>query len=429
MAATIQTGECFRAWMEHSRREPGSAARDILQRCRERLTDRQRQAVFAWLPDERQLEERLRCSLVTEGPLAGLPYALKDLFSLAGVPTRAGSSFFHKVRPAPIEDARIVRDLTALGAVCVAKTQLHEFAYGLTGENPHYGDCDNPVSPGRTTGGSSSGSAAAVAAGLVPFAIGTDTGGSVRLPAAYCGLYGFRCHPGEARIADAFPLAPSCDTVGWLSADAAGMRTLTALLSRAQRLPSRQPRGLYLEYGRLDPEVAAAVSTAALDFARPADHHSAAQLAEGFRECAESYSVLTGAEAAFGHREWLATQKQHYSPAVWDRFERGRRRTETELIHAASNRQFLTDTLASYFLSHDFLVLPASPSAAPRHEDCASLDRTRILDLTAPASLAGLPVLSLPVRLGEGLHTGLQVILPQESSPVTPWLLGLWEQR
>jgi len=428
MSAAIQTGQCFSAWMERSRKEPALAAREILQRCRERLTDRQRQAVFAWLPDERLLEERLRRSLLTGGPLAGLPYALKDLFPLAGVPTRAGSGFLHTMRPTPVEDARIVGDLAALGAVCIGKTQLHEFAYGLTGENPHCGDCDNPAAPGRTTGGSSSGSAAAVAAGLVPFAIGTDTGGSVRLPAAYCGLYGFRCHPGEARIADAFPLAPSCDSVGWLSADAAGMRALTALLCRSGQPTPRAPRGLYLDYGRLDPEVAAVARTAALDFAAPADHHSAAQLLEGFRECAESYSVLTGAEAAFGHREWLDSQKDRYSPAVWDRLDRGRRRTETELIHAASNRQFLTDTLASYFLSYDFLVLPASPSAAPRHEDCASLDRTRILDLTAPASLAGLPVLSLPVRLGDGLWTGLQVIIPKESSAVTPWLLGLRAQ-
>jgi amidase/aspartyl-tRNA(Asn)/glutamyl-tRNA(Gln) amidotransferase subunit A len=365
--------------------------------------------------------------LVTEGPLAGLPFMLKDLFPLAGVPTRAGSSFLHRILPLPVEDARIVRDLAALGAVCVGKTHLHEFAYGLTGENPHYGDCDNPASPGHTTGGSSSGSAAAVAAGLVPFAIGTDTGGSVRIPSAYCGLYGFRCRPGEARIADAFPLAPSCDTVGWMTADAAGLRMLNTLLTGPQRALRRQPRGLYLDYGHLDAEPARVMREAALGFASAADRHSAGQLLEGFRGCGESYSVLTGAEAAHLHRDWLVSHKHDYSRPVWERLERGRTRTETELIRAASNRQFLTDTLASYFLTYDFLVLPAAPAAAPRHEDCASFDRTRILDLTAPASLAGLPVLSLPLRLGPGLHTGLQVLLPQENSPVVGWLLGMWE--
>lgn len=421
-----ELGACFQTWKQRCQRDPGLLAREILQGSRTKLSQAQHRAVFAWLPDERELEERLRCGLVTEGPLAGVPYGLKDLFSLAGVPTRAGSAFLHRVLPAPVEDARIVRDLRALGAVCAAKTHLHEFAYGLTGENAHYGDCDNPASPGRTTGGSSSGSAAVVAAGLLPFAIGTDTGGSVRLPAAYCGLYGFRCRPGEARIADAFPLAPTCDTVGWLTSDAGSLRTLNTLLTGPRRRLARTPRGLYLDYGRLDADVAAATRAAALGFAGAADRNSAKQLLEGFRDCAESYSALTGSEAAQVHREWLVSQRAHYSRPVWERLERGCTRTEGELIRAASNRQFLSDTLAAYFLSYDFLVLPAAPTAAQRHEDCAGFDRTRILDLTAPASLAGLPVLSLPVALGAGLHTGLQVILPQENSPVVEWLLGLW---
>ena len=133
----------------------------------------------------------------TAHPLHDIPYLLKDLFDLAGVPTRAGSTFLDKIRPTPTHDSRIASALARLGAVCAGKTHLVEFASGLTGENPHFGDCPHPRWPDRLSGGSSSGSAALVAAGVAPLSIGTDTGGSVRVPAAWCGLYGFRLTPGD----------------------------------------------------------------------------------------------------------------------------------------------------------------------------------------------------------------------------------------
>ena len=128
----------------------------------------------------------------TRAPLRGVPYFLKDLFDLAGTKTRAGARFLSEVRPLPAQDAAIVQAFRRCGAACAGKTHLHEFAFGLTGENPHYGDCTHPRFPGRTTGGSSSGSAAAVAAGIVPLATGTDTGGSIRVPAAFNGIWGHK---------------------------------------------------------------------------------------------------------------------------------------------------------------------------------------------------------------------------------------------
>src|SRR5690606_29674308 len=148
------------------------------------------------------------------------------------------------------------------------KTHLHEFAYGITGANPHYGDCEHPLFPGRTTGGSSSGSAAAVAAGIVPLAIGTDTGGSIRVPAAFCGLFGFRLAPGDTFIADAFPLARRFDTAGWFTANPEDMRlALSALVGL--RSSERTPSGCYLELPGLDPDVALACREAAARFASP----------------------------------------------------------------------------------------------------------------------------------------------------------------
>ena len=150
--------------------------------------------MFAWEASESDLARSL--AVAPAGALAGVPYLLKDLFAVGGVPTRAGASFTPSPLCAPKADGRMVQSLKAAGAALAGKTHLHEFAYGLTGENAHYGDVEHPAHPDRTSGGSSSGSAAAVAAGIVPFAIGTDTGGSVRVPAAFCGLYGLRLtHP------------------------------------------------------------------------------------------------------------------------------------------------------------------------------------------------------------------------------------------
>ena len=163
----------------------------------------------------------------------------------------------------------IVRALGAAGAVMAGKTHLFEFAWGLTGENAHFGDCEHPRFPGRTTGGSSSGSALAVAADIVPFAVGTDTGGSVRVPAAFCGIFGYRGTPGDAWISDAVPLSPRFDTAGWFTQSAADMRSvLDALIGPP--VAGKTPRGCYLDMPDLEPQVAEACRSAA-DLAQPAD--------------------------------------------------------------------------------------------------------------------------------------------------------------
>ena len=201
------------------------------------LSSSQRRAALAVVADELELAEAFASSRAGT-PLRGVPYLLKDLFDVAGLPTFAGSLFLPEVRPKPESDSRIVKSLAAAGAVIAGKTQLFEFAWGLTGENAHYGDCEHPHFPGRTTGGSSSGSALAVAADIVPFAVGTDTGGSIRVPAAFCGIFGYRGTPGDALISDAVPLSPRFDTAGWFTRSAADMRSvMDALVGPPRRAP------------------------------------------------------------------------------------------------------------------------------------------------------------------------------------------------
>ena len=409
----------FGEWQQLS---PEAAAREVRRRVEANLSPAQRRAVVATLVDEPALAAAFAAA-PAGSPLRGVPYMIKDLFDVAGLPTFAGSSFLPEIRPTPGGDSRIVRDLRGLGAVFSGKVHMFEFAWGLTGENAHYGDCERPGSPGRTSGGSSSGSAAAVAADVVPFAIGSDTGGSIRLPAAFCGIFGYRNIPGDAWIADAVPLAPSFDTAGWFTRSAADMRTALAALVGI-RASERTPRGCYLDVPGLDPEVAAACRAAAANLAPAADGPTRDELLEKFASAAEIYGVLAGLEGWKYHRKWADRYRARYGPLVQDRLDRARGVSQAQVAAVEPSFAALKITWTKFFLAHDFLVMPSAPFPALAKADCTPANRLRMLGLTAPAGLAGLPALAIPVRLPSGMSAGLQVIVSHPQSPVLSWALG-----
>jgi aspartyl-tRNA(Asn)/glutamyl-tRNA(Gln) amidotransferase subunit A len=403
-----------REWQEL---DPPAAAREIRQRAQSRLPASQQRAAIAHLADEQSLlAEFAAAPRDPDHPLAGVPFLAKDLFDVAGMPTFAGSTFLPEIRPTPTRDGTFVHALRNAGLVCAGKTHLHEFAYGITGENPHYGDCEHPKFPGRTTGGSSSGSAAAVAAGIVPIALGSDTGGSIRVPAAFCGLFGFRLTPRDRWIEDAFPLARSFDTAGWLTANAGDMRITLATLVGLRRT-HRPLHGCYIEMPGVDAEVAAACRATAKRFAPAADTATRDDLLHGFKDALSTYNVITAAEAWEVHRPWAERFRDRYDSAVWLRLQRARTLTPTQISTADTHRVALRLLWTKFFLTYDFLVLPASPCAALTKADCTAENRARILTLTAPASVGGLPVLTIPVSLPSGLTTGLQLIVSDPESP------------
>jgi amidase/aspartyl-tRNA(Asn)/glutamyl-tRNA(Gln) amidotransferase subunit A len=394
---------------------PAVAARTLLERV-VLLSPAQRRAVVATLATQEQLTEHFAAATRT-GPLGGVPYFLKDLWDVVGQPTFAGSAFLPEVRPTPGRDSALVQTLRSAGAVLAGKTHLHEFAYGLTGENAHYGDCEHPHFPGRTTGGSSSGSAAVVAAGIVPFAIGTDTGGSIRVPSAFCGIYGFRMTPHHAWIADGFPLAPSFDTAGWFTRTAGDMRTALAALLGAATGPA-SARGCWLELPGLDAEVATACQTVVAGIAPPADAATAAALLAGFASAVEAYVVLGGREAWAVHQGWFEGYRDRYDPVVRARLEHARALQPAQIAAAEAQVARLRETWRDFFRAYDFLVLPATPCGALTKAECTAANRLRLLALTAPVSLAGLPALVVPVALPSGLSTGLQIVVPEANRPV-----------
>jgi amidase/aspartyl-tRNA(Asn)/glutamyl-tRNA(Gln) amidotransferase subunit A len=408
----------FSAWHE---RAPREAARTLLARVAAMPPSQQR-ACIASLPDEETLAARF-AGADRNAPLGGVPWFAKDLFDVAGEATRAGSSFLAEVRPPPVNDSTLVRRFRAAGAVLAGKSHLHEFAYGLTGENPHHGDCEHPRFPGHTTGGSSSGSAALVAAGVVPLASGTDTGCSVRLPAAFCGLFGFRLTPHDEWIRDAFPLAPSFDTAGWFTGNATDMRTALGALV-GWRQSSREPRGVWLDWPDLDADVAEAYRAAAGTYAPPADAGTQRDFQQAFAPAREAYSTIVAHEGLAVHRDWIGPFANRYDPAVRGRLEGALSLTDRQRENAQVTLHCVRLFWTQFFLPWDFLVMPASPCGALTKADCTLANRNRILALTAPASLGGLPVLTVPVPLPSGLSTALQIIVNHPQSPVLPWALG-----
>ncbi len=453
----------FAAWQSLSSHE---AAREVHRRIAA-LPENSRHAALAWVRPESELAAELSRSESVGGvlhpdssaapspsgyktpparsPLRGLPYLLKDLFDLAGAPTQAGSTFLNSVRGTPTQDSALARRLRELGAACAGKTHLVEFAAGLFGDNSHYGDCPHPHDLTRLSGGSSSGSAALVGAGVVPFAIGTDTGGSVRVPAAFCGVYGFRLSPGDEYIRDAVPLSPSLDTAGWFTANAADMRTAWQALATPRRVNAEAPakaagtagasavttaapfRGAYLpaaSFGiSFDPATAAACDRAAASIAVPADRATADALFASWSGAIDAYTITALHEAHRVHRNWLAPYREHYEPGIWQRFSDGGRFTADQLAKAAATFAHARTVFRQFFGSYDYLILPATPFPALRKADCTPEARKALLTLTTPASLAGLPVLTIPVALPSGLTSGLQIVLPVPDSPVVPWLL------
>ncbi len=404
---------------------PEAAAREVVRRAGANLAPQQRTASIAALLDQGALEAAFASA--SPGPLKGVPYLLKDLFDAHGMATLGGSAFLADVRPVPTKDSRIVRDLAVAGSVLAGKTHLFEFAWGLTGQNAHYGDCEHPHFPGRTSGGSSSGSAVAVAADIVPFAIGTDTGGSVRVPASFCGLYGYRGVPGDAWISDAVALAPTFDTAGWFTRTGEDMRAAILALLGPGTMDSA-PRGAYLEMPGLDPEVASACRSAAFGFTEPAEPAARDELLHAFSPAAEVYGVVAGVESWKLHRRWAEKYRSRYGPLLVERLERARAISPAQVAAVEPSRQRIHQAWEKYFRENDFLVLAATPCAALPTTELTHANRLRLMGLTAPASLHGLPALTLPVSLPSGLTSGLQVVFSTARSAALGWVLEAFGQ-
>lgn len=351
-----------------------------------------------------------------EGPLSGLRFALKDLFHLAGVATSAGNPDWLNSHEIPSETAPVPTALLAAGARLTGKTITDEIAWSLNGENFHYGTPRNVAAPGRIPGGSSSGSAAAVAAGLVDFAIGTDTGGSVRLPASYCGLIGLRPTHGRISIDGAVALAPSYDTVGWFARD-------LGVFERVGRVLLGEPQGVVEStrlivaddmWARARPETGDALQPALKKltalFGR-ADHVEVS----GARGAAwrDVFRVIQSAEAWELHGEWASRVRPAFGPGVKERFEAASKLSGEETASAKALREKIRAEMEALLPPGVVLVSPTVPGIAPligTPEPELNVFRAAALEMLSPAGHAGLPQISLPMGVVDGCPVGLSLV-------------------
>ena len=352
------------------------------------------------------------------GPLDGLSFALKDLFHVAGVPTAAGSPAWLASHPVPSENAPVVDMLRGAGARLVGKTHTDEMAWSLNGENHHYGTPINPAARERIPGGSSSGSAAATAGGLVDFAIGSDTGGSVRLPASYCGLIGLRPTHGRIPIDGAVPLAPSYDTVGWFARDGETFAKVGAvLLGGVQSMPA--PRLLLARdlFEAAGPQVTAALAPA---LARITALYGAAEevdVAHGaLPHWRNAFRVLQSADAWAAHADWVRTAQPDFGPGVKERFAAAATLDPTDVAEARALRDEVRARIDALLGEDGILLLPTAPGIAPlRGTPLADLEafRARAIELLCLSGHAGTPQISLPLATLDGCPLGLSAMAPR----------------
>jgi Asp-tRNA(Asn)/Glu-tRNA(Gln) amidotransferase A subunit family amidase len=335
--------------------------------------------------------------------LWGLPISVKDLFHLAGSPTSCGVHFYRDLNGIAKRDSWLVEQLRAAGAVIIGKTHLHALAFGITGENPDYGDCVQPADRRAFTGGSSSGAAASVQEGSAVAAIGTDTGGSIRVPAALCGLAGYRATLGRGDWRGGAHLAECCDTFGWFFRDLEDAPLLAAPFAPAGPTQTNGfTRFAFVDGSFLhdcEPQIADSLRSVVRTLqvlgleARPIDP-------DWWADAAEIFPRLQASEAAQVH----AGNFDRFEPAIRDRLRWGASITSEEIVALRRRHSAFRTRMDELFATHDLVLLPCAPVARLAVGADHSHTRNRLLRYRAPFSLAGVPTVAIPCAYG-----GIQV--------------------
>lgn len=366
------------------------------------------------------------------GPLAGVPYAVKNLFDIAGLPTRAGSKINRDLPPAR-RDSFLGRKLAAADAVCLGGLNMGEYAYDFTGENAHDGASRNPHDPERMTGGSSGGSGGAVAAGMAPFALGSDTNGSIRVPAALCGIFGLKPTFGRLSRAGTFPFVAAFDHLGPLARSAKDLAlAYDAMQGADPDDPAQSPRTLDPTFAALERGASGLrIAVAGGYFAKggePAAFEAVARVAaalkterevafpEAHRARAAAYTITT-VEGAQLHEARLRERAGDFDPATRDRLLAGLMVPAAWYVKAQRFRSWYAREVAKLFDDVDIVLAPATPCGAPKiGQQTMTIDGQEMLVrpnlglFTQPISFIGLPVVAVPIHAPGALPLGVQIV-------------------
>ncbi|WP_020592848.1 amidase [Kiloniella laminariae] len=364
-----------------------------------------------------------------KGPLKGFGFAVKDIFDLKGYVTGYGNPDWQSRRRPAKDHAEVVQKLLDAGAMVIGKTITDEFAYSLNGQNMHYGTPANSEAPGRIPGGSSSGSASAVAGGLVDFALGSDTGGSIRVPGSYCGLYGLRPTHDRINRTGVLPLSDSFDTVGWFARDAWLLHLVGEVLFEGKADADKKPEKLLVAVdafdcldlrsrGALKPHLErleqrlgkADYITLNPDNLSVTSLYPAGEAPGGLAGLADIFRVIQGREIWCAYGEWMTRVKPRIAPDIQQRLDWVATITDEQLAEASEKRVLFVARLNSLLSDKALLCLPSAPGIAPRIKDEAevlAIHRSKLLALTSAAGLGGCPQITLPLGTLEGCPLGL----------------------
>lgn len=353
-------------------------------------------------------------------PLSNLSFGIKDIFDIAGFPTAFGSPDWLKTHPLADQTSPVVLDLVQQGATLVGKTHTDELTYSILGMNAHYGTPTNPNYPKRVPGGSSSGSAVSVAGKLVDFAIGSDTGGSVRAPASFCGIYGMRPTHGRISLEHARPLAKSFDTLGWFARDPEILYEVGKSLLKKEPHPNSQaieiiipkqtweiiPEKLRIQAMTRVQEIFANNNVVSQDFP-----------ALNLQSWANTFQIIQASEIWQEHGEWAARHFENLGPGIKDRFLFASKIDSSLVLQAIDARKKIQDLLNS-ILDNKFLLIPTVADIAPLLSSTNSqLEefRQKSFQLLCIAGLGELPQISLPALSSAEGALGLSLIGPKDS--------------
>lgn len=363
-------------------------------------------------------ENHIAVSGARSGPLSGLSFAAKDVFAIAGTRTGNGHPDWLRTHGPETATAPAVQRLLDAGASLAGKTHADELCYSLTGENFHYGTPRNPRDPARVPGGSSSGSAVAVAGGLVDFALGTDCGGSIRIPASYCGIYGMRPTHGRIPLDGVTPFAPSFDTVGWFARDADLMLRIGRVLL-ADDPPCRPVRNLLIAsdaFAFMSPEISDTLGSAVerLETALGVSGRRVPLAHDGLESWAPTFRAIQAAEIWDSLGGWITRTRPNFGPGVRDRFAAAANIDRREVEAAVAHRARISAHVRSLLEPGTILCLPTAPRAAPPKglpaDEIEVRMRNQGINLLCAAGLSGAPQLSMAMAEAAGLPVGLSIM-------------------
>jgi amidase len=353
---------------------------------------------------------------VGAGPLSGLTAAVKDMYDIAGYRTGGGNPEWLRTHAPAASNSAAVARIVAAGASIIGKTVCDEFFYSVSGTNAHYGTPLNPRAPERLPGGSSSGSASATAAGACDFALGSDTGGSVRVPAAFCGVYGIRPTHGRVDLAGAMPMAPSFDVGGWFANGPGIFRRVGDVLLNSSRVPAAVDHVIILEdaFEQADPDLAALLQSGLGGMAEDLPKPERSRVAPGGLDpWREVFRVIQAREVWRTFGEFVERHRPRFGPGIRERMELAAKVPEREVAQARQEHTRVRDQIRAMVRPGTILALPTAPCVAPllsTPADELESFRARVMRLTCIAGLGGVPQVNVPIGAIAGCPVGLSFI-------------------